>query len=295
MNNHVDQASKPLDAVDIASALQQVGSQLQTLRAEQKLGLEEVAERLRLSPGVLGAIESGDVDSLPSMTFVRGYIRSYARLLKVDAEELLAPLGETSSLFVQPLTVKKPLQYQSPVSLISGKWITRVLLIIGVAVLLAFAFPALERLLSSKDQQASTPQLQLPKAVGLVEKIPMADARQEAAETDVVVNRAVEQVMEPTASSPVNEVVQEADAPNQAAQPVELSLYCKQDSWVEVSAEGKKYLAGIMRAGTSETIKAQPPFDILIGNAPSVDIEYNGVPFDSTPFRRGKVASFTLE
>lgn len=294
MNNHVDQEKQALESVDFTGALQQVGKQLQALRVEQKLGLEEVAERLRLSPEVLNAIESGDIDHLPAMTFVRGYIRSYARLLQVDAEDLLATLGESSSQLSRPLTVKKPINYRSPISLPSGKWITRLLVLTTAIVLLVFAYPVAERLLFSKEQKASTPHLQLPKPAGLAENTLDTNENQEAVKHDAVMNRALDQVDDAAVNTVEKEIVRADEKPKKAAQPVELSLYCKADSWVEVSAGGKKVLAGIMRAGTSEVINARPPFDILIGNAPSIDIKYNGIPFDTTPFRRGKVASFTL-
>lgn len=294
MNNHADQDNPPSEPVEISGALQQIGNQLQAFRVEQKLGLEEVAERLRLAPDVLSAIESGDIDQLPAMTFVRGYIRSYSRLLQVDAEDLLAPLGESSSQLNRPLTVKKPINYRSPVTLPSGRWITRLLVLTAAVVLLVFAYPTVERLLFSKEQKTIAPHLQLPEPAGQTENTPEADAGPAAVKSDTVVNRAVEQVDAAAADSVVRESAEVKEEPKKIAQPVELSLYCKADSWVEVSADGKKVLAGIMRAGTSEVIKARPPFDILIGNAPSIDIKYNGVPFDTTPFRRGKVASFTL-
>ena len=299
MNNHTEQENSPSEPVDVTGALQQIGSQLQALRGDKKLGLEEVAERLRLSPDVLSAIEAGDADRLPAMTFVRGYIRSYARFLQADEAALLAPLGESGNQFSQPLSVKKPLPYQPTISMPSGKWFARVLGLSAVAGLLVFSYPAVERMLYPKQQQAEAPQLKLPQVTGQLEKAPAVEIKQVAEKQEVVIINAAEQLDKTTVSTVVNEAArvesdQQAVAPEKVVQPVELSLYSKADSWVEVSAEGRKYLAGIMHAGSSETIRARPPFDILIGNAPAVDLKYNDVPFDTTPFRRGKVVRFTL-
>ena len=295
MNNLVDTENQSSNPVDSTGSLQQVGSQLQAIRTEQKLGLEEVAERLRLAPNIVSAIESGDSGKLPAMTFVRGYIRSYARLLKTDEQSLLAQLGEASSQLTPALTIKRPIGYRSPISLPSGKWLKWVLMLSGLVVLLWFGYPAVERLLSSTgESSAQAPQLQLPQVANQTESVPLSVVKQENVSSNTPVSEPVIEQAElnvETSSLASAEILKGSD---KSVEPVELGLYCKVDSWVEVTAEGKKYLAGIMRAGTSEIIRARPPFDILIGNAPSIDIKYNGEPFDTTPFRRGKVARFTL-
>lgn len=59
--------------------------------ARQQLGLsvEQAATELRLSRQHVEALESADFGKLPSAVFTRGYIRSYARLLNLDADELV--------------------------------------------------------------------------------------------------------------------------------------------------------------------------------------------------------------
>ncbi|SDU23569.1 helix-turn-helix domain-containing protein [Halopseudomonas salegens] len=63
-------------------------SVLAACREEKQLSLEAVASSLKLSPRTLQLLESGDFDRLPGDTFTRGYIRSYARLLGLDANRL---------------------------------------------------------------------------------------------------------------------------------------------------------------------------------------------------------------
>jgi cytoskeleton protein RodZ len=61
------------------------GGRLREARAIARLGLDEVATRLRLDRRVVEAIERDDYTSLPQPTFVRGYLRSYARLLDLPS------------------------------------------------------------------------------------------------------------------------------------------------------------------------------------------------------------------
>lgn len=62
------------------------------LRAErERLGVtvREVSETLNLTMGVVQAIEADDYGRLPGPVFTRGYLRAYARLLRIDPEPLL--------------------------------------------------------------------------------------------------------------------------------------------------------------------------------------------------------------
>ena len=60
--------------------------------ARERLGLSvaEVARQLRLSPRQIEALEADDHASLPGKTFLRGFLRNYAKLLQLDPEPLLA-------------------------------------------------------------------------------------------------------------------------------------------------------------------------------------------------------------
>ena len=65
------------------------GVQLQRARQIKHLDLVAVADELNLSSTVVKALEADDYERLPGATFVRGYIRSYARLLKLSGDDLV--------------------------------------------------------------------------------------------------------------------------------------------------------------------------------------------------------------
>ena len=65
------------------------GSLLAVARKQQKKTVEEIAEELNLSVTQIRTIELDQSEGLPEPTYVRGYIRSYAKLLGLDAEEVL--------------------------------------------------------------------------------------------------------------------------------------------------------------------------------------------------------------
>ncbi|HYL88646.1 MAG TPA: helix-turn-helix transcriptional regulator, partial [Burkholderiales bacterium] len=59
-----------------------VGGTLKAAREERGLSIAEVAQSLKFAPRQLEALEQERFDLLPGGTFVRGMVRSYARLLK---------------------------------------------------------------------------------------------------------------------------------------------------------------------------------------------------------------------
>ena len=67
-----------------AQALVNPGELLRIERERVGFSSDEVASHLHLSKSTLGYLEAGRFDRLPGDTFTRGYIRSYARLLKLD-------------------------------------------------------------------------------------------------------------------------------------------------------------------------------------------------------------------
>jgi len=77
------------------------GEALRRERESRRIPIEEVANALRLDARRIEAIEAGHA---PMDTFIRGYIRAYARFLDIDVEALLGtPPGETQLETATPL------------------------------------------------------------------------------------------------------------------------------------------------------------------------------------------------
>lgn len=86
--------------------LSELGATLQGEREKRGLTLQDVAERLRISTHVLGALEMGDMDALPHKAYAKGFIRSYATLLGLATDEIeacVASLSGASPSVPQPI------------------------------------------------------------------------------------------------------------------------------------------------------------------------------------------------
>jgi cytoskeleton protein RodZ len=72
------------------------GAQLAAQRQSLGWSVEQVAEQLKLAPRQVLAIETDNYGALPGMATVRGFIRAYAKIVKLDATPLVALIAVES-------------------------------------------------------------------------------------------------------------------------------------------------------------------------------------------------------
>ncbi|QDZ28176.1 DUF4115 domain-containing protein [Noviherbaspirillum sp. UKPF54] len=280
------------------------GAQLSAYRTERGWTVEQVAKHLNLAPRQVVAIESDDYASLPGMPIVRGFVRAYAKLLKVDAAPLLAMLGGETVLAQQPLVPRKTLS--TPFSEarlpsmaerpgLSSKWLIGllVLVLLGVAI-----WAAQQNSEVTKLQQSAATQVKDGLAyLSGPESKPQdkAPAKTEEAKPDMappapVVAASGNQAASPAsaesgAAAPVVEQpAAQPAAPETSAPPVKngLVLAARENSWIEVrSAEGKRSLVSrLLKSGETETLEINEPVLLVIGNASGVDASLRGEPLE---------------
>jgi len=68
------------------------GALLRAARESAGMTIDAVAQNLKLAPRQVKAIEDGDYKELPGRTFVRGFVRNYARLVHLDPERVVSAL-----------------------------------------------------------------------------------------------------------------------------------------------------------------------------------------------------------
>ena len=69
-----------------------IGEVLARARQAQGISVADIAGRLRLHPRQVSALEEERFEQLPEVAFVRGFLRNYAKELRIDAKPLLAAL-----------------------------------------------------------------------------------------------------------------------------------------------------------------------------------------------------------
>ena len=98
------------------------GTSLRAARESRKLSLEDISNRLRLNPDIIHSLETGNFQNAPPAIFMRGYLRSYARLLDfsdIDIQNALVASGLKNNTDV-PLS---PKTHQTPEKSLPIPWI----------------------------------------------------------------------------------------------------------------------------------------------------------------------------
>jgi cytoskeleton protein RodZ len=221
------------------------------------------------------------------MTYVRGYLRSYAQLLGLAAEPILEA---HTRLIGGPQPVVLPSLSPPPQATSGHRHIklTSYLvasIVVGLAMLWwhgnnKLPAPELARLGNTTPPQTPEP-MGPPDNAQTPPAAPLTNADHSYMHT-------------PTPSSETA-VAPPRAAPAVAPARAQLSLYIEQESWIEVrDGQQNRLVYESLPAGRTLMLEGMVPLYVFLGNANGVRVEFDGKPFDLTPHKRGQVARFAL-
>ena len=102
------------DDIHQDDSFEAIGAELAGARIAQGMQIAEVAQLLRISKHYLKDIEAGSFDQLPGPTYVSGYLRSYARVVGLDAVALTNRYRELLNGETAAIHYKFPVDSQHP-------------------------------------------------------------------------------------------------------------------------------------------------------------------------------------
>ena len=264
-----------------------------TLReARERLGLSvaDVTGQIKLAVRQIEALEADDFQHLPEMPFVRGFVRSYAKILQLDAQPLLAflPQANADPVPLVPASVEVPFPgVYSPQR--------QNLIWLGAALLLSVLIVAFVVWhFTTPPAKPGVAQVEIP--VPLPDKMQIIPASP-VAEADAIV---------PPAAKAARSLAEAAQPPAPAAktspqvapQAATLRLTFGEESWAEISDKDGKILSSQVNPSGSELrLNGHAPFSLVIGHAASARLYYRGKQVDLTPHTSSanEVARLTLE
>jgi cytoskeleton protein RodZ len=250
-----------------------IGDALVAARRQQGVALADAAAETRVREAYLAALEAEDFAALGGDVYVKGFLRSYARFLRLDPEPLIAAYRhhyerhhqqEISSLAQQPVA---PLPAERSPALVVG---------IGVA-LIALVVLGVIGVLSGRNEEPETP-------AAAPEEVP--------AQSDVA-TAPTTPVTEPTGPGALG------DEPTEFldAQKVRMVIAVQGgESWLKVSVDGVTELEGLQPDGSELTYEGDETISVRIGEPAVVSLKVNGRRVDDVG-RPGKAITktFTVE
>lgn len=272
------------------------GESLRAAREARGESVEEIASALHLMPAQIHALEADDYAKFPAPIFISGYIRKYAVHLGLDPEALLVALHQ-ARLETPPIRSELTARFPAPPRRGMSPGLLRIAagVIAGVAVLAALWYlmrtPPLIDIPSGRPPPGMTaPDITSPETPP-PETPPIAPQEATPAPGDAPAAPLAAAPASVPAPAPVPVLV----APPPEGPMDELVLTFSGGSWVEIiDVTGRRLAFRMGEEGDVLRLRGLAPFDILLGNAPNVAIDYNGSPYRDFPVSRQNVASFRL-
>lgn len=295
---------------------QRAGQKLRMAREQAGMSITDVMDKTKLTVKVVKALESGEGDIFATPVFVRGQLRSYARILGVD----IVPEIQQLMALEAPAPVLEVRETVSPSSRFfasSGQYALYLL------VTAALAVPIITSLNWFKESSQQPRPLDGPVATAEAERTaqempptqtPMVDANTGALASATpatatnttpdatAATAAPAQALDPAFAGITSSVISD---PNAGRQPMAASMTGAQgnaivfnfrsESWVKfVGADGSVIEQGLVPAGTTKQFAAGQLAKARIGAAEQVSMTVNGQPADITGFTKGSVANLTI-
>jgi len=272
------------------------GQLLKEAREAAKLSVEDVARELRMTATKVRDLEADDYDKLHSDTFVRGYLRTYAKLLDMDSARLLeAYLATRRAQGWDESAEESPIQVTIPQPT-RPLWRFAILIVALLAGLWALSVWFLDnRQAPSPDAALSEPLTDASMQPVTSERAPAtgeSGSDDEASDTDTGAAEPEDLATEP---GDVAEQVPNPDVEALAstgtgagqtsyADPVlldQLVMEFNDECWVEVvDARGDVLQTNLLREGQRLSLSGEAPFKVRLGNAAAATLSLNGEPYD---------------
>lgn len=256
------------------------GAMLAAAREQAGLSQQQVAKDLYMTLTKVRALESDDYRQLHSDTFIRGYLRAYASLLKMDLAPLLVAYERqlrTLGLAVEPVLPQTQAQ---------GKkmWLFVVAILLSLLLLWLISVWFFDN--KREPVYLAPPVLTLPETGTVPAVAPSVDEpvavlisseSDDASASAVVPSSAASQMLpsEPQAEQRLTPVISQQLDATQALD--ELQLVFDDECWLEVSdARGDVLAAELQRPGSRLVLRGKAPFDVILGNARAAHVSLNG-------------------
>lgn len=272
------------------------GQLLVEARTIAGLSIADVSDRLNLSVNVVEQLESDQYrEDIPD-AFVRGYLRTYARLVGLNDGDLILQYSELTGKdkvennYIPSIDVP-PVKIQIGSHLLWFKLVS----VAVVAVILglgwfAFSQQTPKTISSSKIQQIIPAKIDTQKnEVAEIEES-LTDIKQSNIEQSNIEDIAITEdtALQAKPMSAVDERVATLDT-------VDLDFTFIDDCWVQIIDSQSNVLAvGLKSAGRRFTISGVPPISVVLGKPRAVALQYDNQAVDLSIYPAGRSAKFTL-
>ncbi|NOT89735.1 MAG: helix-turn-helix domain-containing protein [Lysobacter sp.] len=254
-----------------------IGERLRQTRIRAGLTPSEVGSQLKMPTYAIEALEREDWARIGAPVFIRGQLRSYARLLGLPADAIV----ESLSMPIDAPAELVPQTYTPRMHLVAEQTKMRLVYVVLTA---AIAVPVWLATRSHLDSAVDTVSLDADAPLSLPQQ-----GMSPSATTPQQVDTASAARAAPLVASITPPM------PQRAVSNADLSVTFSGESWVRVSApDGTVIEQTLVQPGQQRVFKPGQVGKAVLGNAQAVSMQYRGQAIDLTPYIRANVLRFTV-
>ena len=281
------------------------GDSLRQARERLNLSREDAASRLNLKPQIVTALEMGDYQQLPSVAFVKGYIRAYAKLLGIDAQAFI----KSNSHFSDQSITLNPYHPQVIYEPHYRQLLVKAAIYIAIGVLAIWLWTQRQQYWSQTEgpesaillESIAIPELESTIHTPYVDNDAVPDKVADWGTSESSFDSAsddgitIEYPMQQPTATELIDVESTTDVAETVEGQHSLLLTPDAESWIEIT-DGNDAIVyyGLAKKGEVISVHGQHPFDLVIGNAQDVFLQYQGASVDLIPHTRNGVARLSL-
>ncbi|MEZ8616312.1 cytoskeleton protein RodZ [Vibrio splendidus] len=298
----------------VAPAIE-AGTLLKNKRESLGLTQKQISDRLKLRVTLIQQIEENQFESDQVATFMRGYIRSYAKYVNLDEKVVLNALhhsGDAQHQEQEMLSFSRKTKTEKHNSRIMLLTWSIFAVIVGISSLWWWQNQQQDTLSQSLANTESSEELVVeesldPELTSLevieaeqnTETSPVTENSNELTEVssaeDSVTLDPVEVIEEAPEAADVASVTAEPETVAPEAVVNELVMQFSADCWIQVKdASGKTLSTGIKKAGQTLNLSGTAPYKVILGAPEGVSMTFASEPVDLSGYTSGKVARITL-
>jgi cytoskeleton protein RodZ len=281
------------------------GTLLRQLRERKNLAIHEIAAQMRLDPRTIEALEADNYQQFAADTYIRGYLRAYAKLLGVSGDEIISLYASQAPPPPEIIPdVKHPTQVSSsdrPVKAFTYLITFLLALMLGIWWWQNHSmFHSTVKATAAQPTAAAPVSNPIAAPADIPAEILVAIPEPDTAAAPPTPGPAdgTAQVGEESGSPVVSAIAAPSEpAAEDQAQPGPDAIFIRLngDCWIDIRDRyDKTVYRDLARAGEELRLNGFAPFQVELGNAQGVIIEFNETPYDPAPVTTRGIARFIL-
>lgn len=287
--------------------MESLGEYLKKERESKGISIEEIANISRVSIRFLRAIEKNDYKNLPSEVFIKGFLKAYARCLKLNPDDVISKYENIKEIEKETGAKEVATQKSNPESSL-GQDSKLIIFVITVLTLTLIGGVVYRKLIikpevSHEDKIANLPKTEksgqgegpiipdrneIPAVPSPLNPEPMISEKERPAANEVNINN--------------KETINRQDIPSdnknvpniEALKPLTLTINAADRVWLQVVIDDSETKDAILQSGEKLTLKAKEKFSLTTGNVKGTAIMLDGVKITLPPVKSNVIKNYLI-